>query len=380
MPYLIPLLIAAISLALYDTELLQRGRRIVFWCLFVYTSLLFGLRDMIGYDTIHLYTNAYAVYPDWEMMMADRGTVNPSFAPAFHWLIILFKTIGAPYWLFQLTVSTFMNFAVCLFIERKLKSPFTAMLLYLGCMALTINIEILRQGMAIGVFLLSYGLLERRRWVSYYLCVLLACMFHMSAVLLLFLPLATLARLQFNRRFFYYLLISCAITALMYVSIEPIARLFGETYGHKILWYTFSHNENTGLNYKYYIYHISLISVLPALVMAYYKLMLKREFRFEAVTCAMILLAPGAIPFGVAFLRLSWFLLPFFLFGTSECMGVDWRSRNLRHILISAMLALFIIFCNSYETLKTFVANDDYYPYRSVVWPSEAEADVHTTP
>lgn len=375
MPYIIPLLLSVLCIVLYDTERVRRCREIMFWVLFAYISLLFGLRDMIGYDTIHLYTGAYASYPTWQEIAAGADSNYPSFAPAFGWFIVICKTLHVPYWGFQLAVAAFMNFAVFYFVRKHVKARFTAVLLYLACMAMTINIEILRQGMAIGVFLLSYDWLRARKWIYYYGSVVVACMFHMSAVVLAFVPLVMIARVNLDRKFIIYFLASALVVALMYACVDQVATLFGATYGGKIMIYTFTYNENIGLNHNYFIYHIFLISALPAIVIGYYRYTLREPFPFESLTCAMILLAPGAVPFGVAFLRLTWYLLPFFLFGTAECMGRVWLSRDKKHILLSAAAALAMMFCFSYETLKTFNANEDYYPYRSILSASPEPED-----
>lgn len=364
-PYLVPLLLAAIGIVCFDILHKQRASEVCFWTIALLLTLLYGLSDGIGYDVVHLYS------PQFTLPMNNPDEMDPSFAPIFKGLFWWMRSIGCPFTLFLLLSSTFINGVVFWFIRKYTTAIFTAAFLYAGGTVLLYNVEIIRQAMATAIFLLAIPSLLSRRYLRYFLLILLAVFFHKGAIFFLIVPLVYKVKLRFNRTLIIYLFSAALIFWLLFLFVDYLAPLLGDIYAEKIQFYSFGEN----FNIRYYIYHCSLICLFPALICAYYKLIKKRKVPFEEILCLMILLTPGVPFFGRAVLRLG---DSFFLFLFVALASLAWPQvkksfsaipkRRLTMFIPGALFVLILLGAYSYEAVKSMtMTKNDYYPYRTVL-------------
>ncbi len=102
-----------------------------------------------------------------------------------------------PRWLIVVT-SMIIHIGVSVFIYRHSKNVYLSFLLYMMLMLYPYYLNIMRQAIAISVWLIAYDFLKKKRYVWYCLLVLLAMSFHFSAALFLVCPF--LALIPVNRK------------------------------------------------------------------------------------------------------------------------------------------------------------------------------------
>lgn len=362
--YLIPLLISAGCIAAYDIGHAERLRMLWFRVICIYTILLYGLSDGIGFDIIYLYSRKYAEFTGTP---ADFDGF-PWFAPAFKAFYCLCKAAGLPFWSVTLIISTAINVVVFRFIRLNTKAIFTAALLYSCGVGLLLNVEIIRQALATAVFLLAMPAATKGKWLEYVALILVAMTFHMSAVIFFAVPAVYLLNVRFNLRLIAYLLATTLIFAIIAIYIEHFAVLFGKAYCEKIIFYF--HETKETFNANYYIYHCSLMALIPAALMAYFKLIRGREIPFEQILCLSILITPGVIFFGRAAMRFDDSFLIFTCVAASALVWPAQNSRRLRQTAIGCAIVAALAFALSYETVKSMTIDaNQYYPYKTVVCP-----------
>ena len=181
--YLIPLLASVFGVYKFDINK-KRGGQILYYFLFIYLVLLIGLRFEVGGDTL-VYMEDYKWRPDlaeWEFSWTDY------YEPLYTLLCALAKSIGSDFVYFQLLHSLIFNTCLFYFISKNTEYKFSALFLCFIYYYLYFSTEILRESLAIFVFILNYRNYERGNWGKYYLGVCVAVLFHISAVILLIFP------------------------------------------------------------------------------------------------------------------------------------------------------------------------------------------------
>lgn len=156
---------------------------------FVILTFLVGLRYRVGTDTLS-YMDEYNKYPI--SYFKDKYLIG------WYLFIALCKSLHLSFTFVQLVLAFFTNIAVFSFLKRYSRHLFSSILLYYVVVFPILNFEILRQAVCISIFLLTFSFLENKQYLKYYLYIGIACLFHYSALLLLFLPLITW--IPFNRR------------------------------------------------------------------------------------------------------------------------------------------------------------------------------------
>lgn len=114
------------------------------------------------------------------------------------------KIISDDFYWVQFIQSTFVNISLFVFFKRHSKYYFTCVLFYYIFFYLYLNFEILRESIAISIFLLiGLKYLLQKRYLYYTLTVLVAMLFHTSAFILFLMPfLLTFSSKKYN--YFYW--------------------------------------------------------------------------------------------------------------------------------------------------------------------------------
>ncbi|MBE6554654.1 MAG: EpsG family protein [Ruminococcaceae bacterium] len=108
-------------------------------------------------------------------------------------LVGLFTANGQ--WLIAVT-SLLIHGSVARFICRHSRNIYLSFFLYVTLMIYPFYFSMMRQALAVAVWLFAYGFLKKRKLVPYLLLVLLAASFHTSALLFLVCPLLALVRVD----------------------------------------------------------------------------------------------------------------------------------------------------------------------------------------
>lgn len=133
-------------------------------------------------------------------------------------LIGLFTKNGQ--WLIVLT-SVIIHGSVTYFLYRHAKNPYLGLFLYMALMIYPLYLCIMRQALAVAIFLFAYGFLKKKKWVPYVLIVLLAATFHTSVLIFLACPFLTLLPVT-RKRLRWLLPATGALAVIGLVFVRPI--------------------------------------------------------------------------------------------------------------------------------------------------------------
>jgi len=213
--------------------------------------------------------------------------------------------------------------------------------------------EILREGMAIAIFLVNYKNYKEQRWLIYYLVSLLSISLHYSAIIIWFFPFAKL--LKPNLFFF--------ILCFLFILISPLVEQLNEymtiaAISGRIDQYTDADTFN--LNWKI----LELVrTALPAIALVYIYRKYKIEYNEEPMLLLQILFCMGAFAIPLIFSRFANYTCMFVVVALSNILSSE-KVKNLLKII----LVCFILLTQAY-TFYTRLSR--WIPYISILDPRQ---------
>lgn len=114
------------------------------------------------------------------------------YEPGFVVFASLARSLSPDFTLFQFFHAIVVNTIIFWFVYKNTKNKFIAITLYYVCLYLNLNTEVLRESLAVCCFLLAWPFFRDGKWICYYLMIILAMTFHISATMLLFFPLCAI--------------------------------------------------------------------------------------------------------------------------------------------------------------------------------------------
>ena len=150
--------------------------------------LVAGLRYRIGSDT-KAYMTFFETVPAIDKLRTSFFIDNQGFEPGWIFLNSLIKTLGLGFYSLQTVHAIFVNGVIGRAIWKICKYKYLSLLCYVIILYPNFNFEILRQSVSIGLFIIGCLQVANKNYSWYYLCVLLAFLFHYSAIILVFIPL-----------------------------------------------------------------------------------------------------------------------------------------------------------------------------------------------
>lgn len=195
------LLVTAVSVGLaYASEIsgwggvTERGR--VRWDIFlvlmvVVMTLFAGLRT--SYNDTFTYITGFQNTGSLTEFLTDPDNFDVLHNPLFYLITTLFRTLSDNYHLYLMAFAAFNNILFVRFLRRYAPEGDFALvvLLYFTIGVFTFSMAALKQITASAVLTLAIPALEDKKWLRYYLLVLIAGLLHTYAFLFAFLPLLT---------------------------------------------------------------------------------------------------------------------------------------------------------------------------------------------
>lgn len=196
----------------YDYCGVKKGRMFWYVVMLIVMICVIGLRYRIGTDSIR--------YERYYMAMHTLGNLGESdfsktrFAPLYIILASACRTVTKDFTLLQFVVAIIVNGTVFWFFRQNTKHIFLAVMLYYVFLYLNLNTEVIREALAVSLFLLSWPFFKRGQWLIYYCFVTVAFFFHISALVLAILPLLWLPGVRYFFSFGRRTWLICLILAL----------------------------------------------------------------------------------------------------------------------------------------------------------------------
>lgn len=252
------LILLALTLMLeFNNDRKIVGDKNLYNILLVLFILLAGFRWKVGGDTL-AYMNFYNQFAPTLGGLTTYDFSAHKFEPLFVVLMSICKTFSSEFWLFQLVHAIIINTIIFSFLKKHTPFKYFALLIYFFFYYFYLNTEILRESLAICVFLIIYEKINNKKYIAYYLGCLIAIAFHSSAIILLFFPF--LARFRFN---FKTLLVLSIIGFLFTQFIANISTFLALIPGQASLASRFELYSGLKLNINGMIFTFALFVILP---------------------------------------------------------------------------------------------------------------------
>ena len=197
MIYLAVVILLLFLLYYYDVK--GNETRKGFWYGFTLFTLILisGLRYRVGGDTINYLYNYYHLIPCvWDISSANYDEV--SYEPLFYLFNSLVKSLGVPFFVFQLLHALIVNGLIFLYFRRHSNYLFTCVLFYFVWMFPMYNFEEMRASMSLVICLFANDYYIERKWLKGLALFVVASLFHYSAIVLLVItPFSLFLRVNF---------------------------------------------------------------------------------------------------------------------------------------------------------------------------------------
>ena len=317
-------------------------------------SLIFGLRYRVGLDTIN-YMGVFDDIPDISSFFKIDWAEN-RYEPGFILLLIICKSIIKDFWFAQLIIAGLTTSFIFIFLYKHCRNPFIGILIYYILAMFYFSTEILRESLAIGIFLVNFRNYEKSNWVSYYLMCLLSLSFHYSSIILFFFPLVKYLKVN----------VLYITTGVAFFLIAPLLDILNDVLaitsiasrvGSYIL-----QAEGVNLNFRLFF----LIQLLPP---ALYTVVLSYKQDKDTLIMKFILLhllfCCGVFAIPIIFSRFTNYTLLFVIVGVSNLLCRYSLKKITRTLLFSITLFSQILYYNhNYNR---------WYPYVSIFNPIKVE-------
>lgn len=366
-PYLIPILLAIWGIIHYDVRERTINDKWLYWGIYVYIVLLYGLRYRMGFDT-HIYMDYFYQFPTLENIEEINEPQFDAFAVGFKVLWAVIRSFSDEYWAYELITSIFINLILMRFIWNNTDKKFTVLLLYLICLSWYYNMEITREAYSICFFLLGYKYLMARKWLKYYMFVAAAILFHISACILILLPLVVKYPIKFNKTF----LIIVVLLSLLFFSLQAYIPQMIQILGDNILASKLLHYSTQmgvgSINSNWLISRMAIFCIFPLIYLTLYKYYFKTTVPFETFIVVMILISLGIPIFQEIFVRLTNYFRILFIIsvGTVVGKGISWQSTK-KFVSYSLLVITCTLYIQSRIALELKGAMGTYYPYQSII-------------
>lgn len=232
----------------------EKSRRYINYSILIAYLLFFGFRGFIATDWINYFTYFKNLPTDFTLAL----NISP-YEPGFVVYSVLIKKIFSSYEAFQF-INTLTNVLLLnLFLKRYLPTKHHALALavFVAFNGFILEINLLRNFKAILIFLLSLQYIENRKPIKYFICILIAILFHWTSIL--YIPLYFFLHRKIDIRLFLTVFIlGTFIYSIQFEYIKPviefIASLLPENSSVKIQYYLEQkmYSGTNGLTFGYF--------------------------------------------------------------------------------------------------------------------------------
>ncbi|CUO14510.1 Uncharacterised protein [Turicibacter sanguinis] len=200
--YILQIVLIIAFYLLFSYKGFTRRKEKYFLCItFLILAIVAGIRNYtVGYDTpqyVIAYKKAAGLsFSQFSLLRYEYG---------FTFLCVLLNKITANPQILIFITSLFINFSIVKFISKNSKNKLLSILIYLLLNHYFFYTSAMRQALAVSIILLGFDNLKNKKYIKFTLYVLIASLFHQSAILALLFILFN--NKKYNKNFVYQLLI-----------------------------------------------------------------------------------------------------------------------------------------------------------------------------
>lgn len=352
-----------LSALIYDFIEIKTGKNLNFYLIYILFICLSGFRYYVGGDTFNYIYQHNFIPTLSELPHANIGVTK--FRPLWLLLSSSAKSITDSFILVQFIHAIIVNSIIFKFIKDNTKNIFTAILLYFIGYYFYFNFEILRESLAICVFIISLKYYSKNKWFYYYIFAFVAFLFHYSAIILFVIPLFKNVEIKYG----YILIFFIAGAFLNKMLLNYLDSLSGNT--------IVSYYIETYKTYNYTFYGLISIAlfyiIYPKLLLIINDNFLKINYKFFKLFNLYMILGAASALFFIFFRFLNYFTPILFLLLADMLHALYIKGIFIRkmRVAIIAFLLIAFIHCNKYfaDTSKYAAGSRWYshwYPYYSI--------------
>lgn len=353
----------------YDSKPNKKNIRIFCFC-YIALVCLAGFRYRIGLDTIRYEQHYSYALPLSQLTMEDI------FQGEYSFLYILLqgvaKEISDEFYIMQFIHAIIVNFSVFLFIKKNTNAQFLALLLYFILVYHEFCFEVMRESLAVSMFLLSWTYFKNNKWWYYMLFATFAFGFHHSAIFLYLLPLIKLpiikSALCINKKI---IIVSVICLILGYYLQNKFFDYFllldwQDAVADRINSYNNSDYGGQTLNIFGIISVFILRVFYPMYIIMRYKKRNKVYIELESIVALFIIFSVLSIPITIFYRMTSYtYLFVILMYANYSSIGYGLNIRNTQKYLIYLPLVLFTFWGFLGKEKSQHVYNR-YFPYYSI--------------
>lgn len=359
---------------IYDIKGCQKNKQIWYRILLLWSILLSGLQYCVGTD-IFEYIQFYKNFNTSLFKLSDLGYyMDHQKQPGWILLVYLCRLITDDFILLKIIQAVFINVAFFSFFKREAKHVFLCVLIYALLSYLVLNFNAYRHSIALGFALYGFSYLRRKVFLKYYVFVLLAWLFHNSALLLVVFPLFHL--IKYNKWTFVILIVfflgilsffnSDSLTNLMTTIIDN--GYIGENMS--TLGSAYMSSERQGTHDTFAVYSLRRLFILIVLIYYIHRqrdLFIGSFGLFYLVFCILA-------GFMQALWRFRLYVDPFYYILLATVIA-ELPKHHFKQKFIAYSIALLLLLYLPIRDYLVPIAGtkwrgiDQYYPYHSIFDP-----------
>lgn len=348
---------------------MNRAKILPYIILFVFVVLISGLRYRVGIDTLN-YMEVYNSLPSIRNISNIFDSENNlTMRPLFLLLVVMAKLFSNEFYVCQLLHAIILNTIIFVFLYKESKHPFFCVAMYLFVYFFYFNMEIMRESLAVGVFLLARNVLYQRQWIKYCVYVFIASLFHYSAFFMVIYPF--ILRLKLNKKFIYILLGSLWLFILLKPVINTFLYAVDSTLLVKKIMNYMDYSDSVS-SVKTFLVQLLKYSVLPFIVLFLYKKHSKIPFKYESLVLFHILIGIGVVFYQVIFSRFTNYTQPFCVLLYAEFTYMVYKTFLIKNVFcVAASILIFVAILWDYNIHPVLGARryNQWIPYYSIFNP-----------
>ena len=214
-PYVYILVLAFSSFILTDIFKYKSLNNILVFGIFVSFVLIAGFRYRVGGDSLAYY-DLYDNFPSIDKL-SSLALFERGYGPFWYLLCAIAKLISPDFFVLQFLEAVVINSSVIHIFYKYSKNICSCLLIYTIFYFIYFNMEIMREALAVSIFLWNIDNLIKKRYLKYYFGCFIAIGFHLSAVITLLIPLLLLFFYKIKSFEFIIFFVFCLFILLLYL-------------------------------------------------------------------------------------------------------------------------------------------------------------------
>ncbi|EIY5006730.1 EpsG family protein [Klebsiella variicola] len=328
------------------------NKKILFYISFFISLLYFCFTFGRGFDWI----NYYDIY-----LSINPNVFELPFEPGYYIIMRVFHYFGSPFSV-MMAFTTLVMFSFIFIYCRRMQNPTLSFFTLISFMGHYLFSEQVRQGLAICIILYGFPFFERKQYVKAFLIILIAMLFHVSAIFcLLFFFIIKKNESFANIKFSIYCLLFLMLS--YYIWSNPAIVKFIPLFYSKMIDYSTSYTEG----------FISVGKILSSKVAFLYIVMLvlsililKKTKNSDVNRAIKALIFMTLTKITIFFGRFQYYVMPLLISGLDDYFSRN-TGRKISFYKVIYVTSLFVISLVPLWTPSTYTSiNDPIYIGSSV--------------